>query len=299
MSKVDAGLTIVGNLDKKLVKSSSMAQLHELLRTPFGRLMWTKDKGEAIRAGQWFTTHLQADHFNAQGKMLERYDLGSGLVTNVGVMAMANDFAWSGQLNLSTLGLANNHAWGTGTTAAATTDVQLQTAVAPTTTTAVAGVQSLLTATLATGQKYQSVATITQSVAGPVAITEWALLSNLTMSATTGSPFTAGSATTGTVTGTALTASSATVRGNQQFIFKDTSAGTPFYGLVLSNTTSVITVPAWYTVAGGLVSGSNPASSDAYTIQPVAWDHRVFSAVNTSLNDSIVFTYTVTINSGG
>ena len=48
-------------------------------------------------------------------------NLGSGLVTNVGVLAMANEYAWanpSGAVN-TILALSNYHATGTGTTAAA------------------------------------------------------------------------------------------------------------------------------------------------------------------------------------
>jgi hypothetical protein len=60
----------------------------------------------------------------------------------------------------------------------------------------------------------------------------------------------------------------------------------------------VVTVPAWYLVASGL-AGQAPANTETYVIRPVMWDHKVFSAVNVANGDSIQFTYTLTINSGG
>lgn len=265
-----------------------------ILRTPVGALAFDPhDKGSAVITGrQVFATSLLARHTDAHGHLIEDYDLGSGLVTNVGVLAMANDFAWSAQLNLATLALSNQHAWGTGTTAAAATDIACQTLAAPTTTTAVTGTQSLVSA--ANVQKYQTVATITAG--STLAITEWGLHTSATLSATTGTPFTATTATSGTATGTPLTASSATVRGQQQMVLRP--ATTTVWGLILSNTTSVMTIPAWYKVSDG-TAGSTPGSTEAYTIIPVLWDHKVFSAINVVSGDSIQFSYQLTINSGG
>jgi hypothetical protein len=221
-------------------------------------------------------------------------DLGSGLVTNVGVLALANDFGWanpSGTTN-TTLANAKYHATGTGATAAAATDIKLQTVSTAGGQTPVAGTQVLSSA--ANSHKYQSVATI--SYTGGEAVTEWGLFTGGTLSATTGSPFTATTATTATATATPFTASSATVAGQQLTVFE--AGTTTVYGLVLSNTTSVITIPAWYTVAGG-TAGSTPGSTETYTIRPVMWDHKVFSAINVVNGDSIQYTYTLTINSGG
>jgi hypothetical protein len=243
--------------------------------------------------GVQFHSHLGAQHFRG-GRLIGRHDLGSGLVTNAGVLALANDFAWSASLNLSTLGLANNHAWGTGATAAAATDIALQTLAAPTTTTAVAGVQSLISA--ANLQKYQTVATITAG--GSLAITEWGLHSFLTLTASTGTPFTATSASSWTDTGSAQTASSPTVRGLQQLIVRPGT--TTVWGLNLSNTTHVGTIVTngWYKVADG-TAGSTPGATEAFTIIPVMFDHKVFAAINVVLNDSIAFTYQLTVTSGG
>jgi len=249
-----------------------------------------------------FATRLMADHYNADGELVGQYDLGSGLNTNVGVLALANDFAWSVTNAPNNLfRFMKYHATGTGATAAAATDIKLQTASANGGQTPVVGTQVLVSA--ANVQKYQTVATV--SYTGTEAVTEWglfaydsALPTTANLSDATGSPFTAGSGTTGTVTGTPLTASSTTVMGQQLSIFENTGNATPSWGLVTSNTTSVVTVPAWYKVSDG-TAGANPANTNTYVIRPIMWDHKVFSAINVNTGDSIQFTYSLTINSGG
>lgn len=251
--------------------------------------------------GMAFQSHLQADVFR-QGRHIGSLDLGSGLVTNVGVLALANDALWSVTNAPNNLfRFTKYHASGTGTTAAAATDIKLQTASGNGGQTPVAGTQVLVSA--ANVQKYQTVATINYT--GTEAVTEWGLLAYdstlpavTALSDATGSPFTAGSGTTGTVTGTPLTASSASVMGQQMSIFENTGNATPSWGLVLSNTTSIVTVPAWYKVSDG-TAGSNPANTNTYVIRPIMWDHKVFAAINVGSGDSIQFTYTLTINSGG
>lgn len=283
-------------LDKLLPKFSTVLGRignYALVRSKSGLHVVLDPQGSAngFPGGISFHTHLQANHIR-NGRLVKSHDLGSGLVTNVGVLALANDFAWSAQLNLSTIGLANNHAWGIGTTAAAATDIALQTLSAPTTTTAQAGVQTLVSA--ANLQKYQSVATI---VAGSsLAITEWGLHSLATLSASTGTPFTAAGATSWQDTGSLQTASSATVRGLQQTVVRPGT--TTVWGLNLSNTTHIGTIPAWYKVADGTL-GATPGATEAFTIIPVLWDHKVFAAINVVSGDSIQFTYSLTVTSGG
>lgn len=270
-----------------------------LVRVPKTLLpRWVHDPqgaADAFPGGIAFHTNLHATHLRG-ARVMRRINLGSGLVTNVGVLALANDFAWAAPSGaaINTLKLANNHISGTGTNAAATTDIKLQTISTQGGQTPVAGTQTLVSA--ANLQKYKSVATI--SYTGAEAVTEWGLICSSTVSASTGSPFTAGSATTGTVTGTPLTASSATVQGQQQNIFENTGNATPSWGLVLANTTSIITVPAWYKVSDGTV-GANPANTDAYVIRPVLWDRKQFAAINVANGDSIQFTYTLTVTAGG
>ena len=275
-----------------------------------------------VSADQSFQTNLTVQVFDKDGKPKKAQDvmelnwldklrfgrktsidLGTGLVTNVGVLALANDGLWS------VTNAPNNlfrylkyHATGTGTTAAAATDIKLQTASTNGGQTPVAGTQVLVSA--ANAQKYQTVATV--SYTGAEAVTEWglfaydsALPATSALSDATGSPFTAGTATTGTVTATPLTASSTTAMGQQMSIIENTGNATPHWGLVTSNTTSVVTVPAWYKVSDGTAAGTTPANTNAYVFRPIMWDHKVFSAINVANGDSIQFTYTVTVNSGG
>jgi hypothetical protein len=285
---------------------SKIIRLPAPLRNRFGlpaQFAITPDNGDAKHAVAFYT-HLYADHFRGD-RLIDKRDLGSGLVTHAGTLALANDWQWASPsaAAVNVLKLMNYHASGTGATAAAATDIQLQTLAAPTTTTAVTGTQTIIQpAALGTNaQQYQSVGLVSYTTT--LAITEWGLHNAAALSATTGSPFTATSATTGTVTATPLTASSTTVQGSQQMIVKP--ATTTVWGMVFSNTTSVFTFRAatatnggWYTVAAG-AAGATPGATETYVILPVLWDHKVFSAINVVNGDSIQFTYQLTVQSGG
>lgn len=279
------------NLNTRRIRPAAPHKARSLRLPGLGRILLTRDEGDAgIFASEVFSTNLTAFHRDGDGKLKHTHDLGSGLVTNVGVLALANDFNWA--QNAQTLKLANRHASGTGATAAAATDIVLQTASTNGGQSPVTGTQTLVSA--ANSQKYQTVGTI--SYTGSEAVTEWGLFSAGTLSATTGSPFTATSATSGTATGTPYTASSSTVQGQQQFIV--VAGTTTVWGLVTSNSTSVLTHPGWYKVADG-TAGATPGSTEAFSLKPVMWDHKTFSAINVVSGDSIQFTYQLTVNSGG
>lgn len=301
--------------------------MNKVFRFPSGHaLSIVKDPhGSAIRAGasSVFSTNLSAQVFDKDGNVKKVVDyfqcnpaqrayhklrgstklnLGSGAVTNVGVLAMANDFAWT-PTNAPNSILRNlkYHATGTGATAEAATDIKLQTPSTSGGQTPVAGTQVLVSA--ANAQKWQSVATI--SYTATETVSEWAIFAyggtlpaTTALSDATGSPFTAGTATSGTVTATPLTASSTTALGQQFSIFENTGNATPSWGLVTSNTTSVVTVPAWYKVSDG-TAGANPANTNTYVIRPIMFDHKKFTGIGVNNGDSIQFTYTLTINSGG
>jgi hypothetical protein len=251
-------------------------------------------RGAAERTGGLvFGTNLKARYFRG-GKYQGETDLGSGLVTNIGVLALANDMNWAAPSGaaINLFKLLKYHASGTGATAAAATDYKLQTASANGGQTPVAGTQVFTPADNL--QKIVSVATIAYT--GTEAVTEWGFFNASTLSHTTGTPFTATSATGGTVTATPLTASSSTVQGETQNVLETTT--TPRIGLITANTTSVITIPNWLVATTG-ASGSTPGSTEAFSIRPVMWDHKVFSAINVNNGDSIQFTYSLTISSGG
>jgi len=281
----------------------STARLSQLLGRKWGLALVYDPQGaaEGYPGGISFHSHLGAKVIR-DGQVVKSHDLGSGLVTNVGVLALATDYAQTVTNAPHNLFRAlKYHASGTGVTAAAATDIKLQTVSTQGGQTPVAGTQVLVSA--ANLQKYQSVATIAYT--GGEAVTEWgffaydfSLPTTANLTDATGSPFTAGSATTGTVTATPLTASSATVQGQIMSVFDNTNATRVSWGLVTSNTTSVITVPAWYKTADG-TAGTAPVNADTYVIRPVMWDHKVFSAINVVNLDSIQFTYSLTCTSGG
>jgi len=229
-------------------------------------------------------------------------DLGSGLVTMVGAMALANaalTLASPSGARINTLFLANQHASGKGTTAAATFDYKIETASTVGGQTPQAGTQTFAATGTMVVPKYQTVGTI--SYTNTEAVTEWGLFSSATLSATTGTPMTACAATTFTGTSTPFTASSSTVQGLQQQIVIPST--TTVLGLIQSNTTSVATLcnngtTGWFTQAAG-TAGSTPGSTEQYTLRPIMWDHKVFSALNVVNGDSIQYTYALTITPGG
>jgi hypothetical protein len=243
--------------------------------------------------GIQFRSNLKAALYH-RGKYQGVRDLGSGLVTNIGVMALANDMNWASPsaAAVNVFKLLKFHASGKGVTAAAATDFKIETDSTVGGQTPVSGTQVFTTADNL--QKIVGVATINYT--GTEAVTEWGWYNDSTLSRTTGSPFTATSATGGTVTGTPLTASSTTVQGEQQHVVHTTT--TPRIGLIVSNTTSVITIPAWLVATTG-AAGSTPGATETYALRPLMWDHKVFSAINVVNTDSIQFTYTLTISSGG
>lgn len=220
------------------------------------------------------------------------FSLGSGLTTNVAAQAIMNEWnlAAPSAAAINTIKLANYHTTGTGSTAAAATDIMLTTADAVS---SQAGTQSNVS--VGNTQKYQTVATM--SGYGTEAVTEWGLSTGATFSTTTGTPLTAAAVGSATVTGTPLTASSTTVQGQQQHILVDTTASPNVYALVLSNTTSVATILAWYRKDTG-AAGSTPGNTDAIAWYQILLDHKVFSAINTVSGDTIQFTYQLTIASG-
>ncbi len=229
-------------------------------------------------------------------------NLGSGLVTNVGATALANEavtLASPSAARINALFLANWHASGKGVTAAAATDYKIQTISTNGGQTPVQGAQTVATTSTMAVPIYQTVATIAYT--GSEAVTEWGLFTGSTLTSTTGTPFTAATATTWQDTGSAQTASSTTVQGLQQTIVEPGT--TTVIGLNQTNTTHVATLwnngtTGWFTQAAQ-TAGSTPGATEAFTIRPVMWDHKVFSAINVVNGDSIQFTYKLTVTSGG
>lgn len=243
-----------------------------------GPMAVAKDRGHALNpTGQMFDTNVSAAHIRG-GKVIDKRDLGSGLVTNAGVNMLAKDWFWgTGALTFEVM---KNMGSGTGATAAAVGDVTLGTANG---TTAVAGSQSTVEPNI-----YQVVGTLSYS--GSLAITEWGLFLSTTLSGA--------SQSTGTSTAvgtTSMTLSTATWTTNQWAGYTVTTGSV--MGLILSNTGTVLTIGSWRTPSTNALP-SNP-STGTFVINPTMWDRKVFSAINVINGDSIAFTYQLTDTSGG
>lgn len=266
------------------------------IRLPGGRrVIFTDDPGEGFQlAGEQFATRLRAIVRDPHGRLVEEHDLGSGLITNVGMACLANDGLWAAPagVSLATLASCKWHAWGTSETAATTSDVALNALAAPTTANAVAGVTTLLSA--ANSQTHINTATITAG--STLKITEWGIHSAQVLSATTGTPLTAAAATSATVTATPYTASTAELQGEQQLIIK--AGTTAVWGLITKNSTSVLTLPAWYKTSDGTV-GATPGNTEAFTLLPVMLDHRVFGVITVETGNTITFPWELLCKSGG
>jgi hypothetical protein len=261
----------------------------------FGRLGLAYEKqGNALSLGGIsFGTNLKASLYR-KGKLEGTQDLGSGLVTNIGVLALANDMNWAAPSGaaVNLFKLLKYHASGKGITAAAATDYKIETDSTVGGQTPVAGTQVFTPADNL--QKIVSVATIAYT--GTEAVTEWGLFNRSTLNDTTGTPATATGATSLTATATPFTASSATAQGRQQEVVNTTT--TPRIALVTSNSTSVLTIPNWLVSTTG-ATGSTPGATEAFSTRPVMWDHKVFAAINVINGDSVQYTYSLTISSGG
>src|ERR1035441_4127892 len=105
------GLGMGGSLKPKLTNKRS--KVYSFVIPKFGRFAYTRDPGEAgMFLSSMLKTHLGAIIREPDGRIIEEYDLGSGLITNIGVTALANDSNWiteaadrkSTRLNSSHLG---------------------------------------------------------------------------------------------------------------------------------------------------------------------------------------------------
>lgn len=298
MSNIDAELALSGVLHTRRQRVRS-------LRLPGGlRVGWTRDQGgAAIFNSALFDTNLTATIRDAKDRVIDRVPLGSGKVTNAGALALGYDFNCPGVSGAPANLFANlkYHGWGTGAGTENEKDIKLET---PATWEGGANNKArketsyLVTPSGIGTPKLVSVCKLTWPAgeAGEAAIKEWGIFTYESLEATTGSPLTAVSATSGTVTGTPLTASSGTALGEtlKLLVASETSE---IWGLITSNSTSGVTVPAWYKQSTGAVE--EPKSNSPYKLRPVMFDHRTFPVLNLSKGNSIEFTYELEIKSGG
>lgn len=263
-----------------------------------GRVAFSRDPGEAsLLSGNILQTRLSAIVRNPYGEIVEQRELGSGLVTNVGVLALAFDYV-TDAASTAGFNLFSNlkwHAWGTGTTAAATTDIKLQTLGKPNETEATEATTVAVTTNGEGKPKLVSTSKITAS--SSLAITEWGIHTQKKLSETPGTgKFVSVTSTSGKGSGAVFTASTTSIKGERLKIanFTESAEG---WGLVTASSTEVLTVPAWYLQSTGAVK--EPTGTSAYTLKPVMFDHRVFAAINVESGNIIEFPWELEIKSGG
>lgn len=115
--------------------------------------------------GVKFNTNLQALHFDGKGNTLKNYDLGPGLVTNVGVIYLAQSWTGSAQ-SISSFMM---HDSGTGSVAAVVTDTVISKPV---------GVPARATGVQTNPVTAQLQSVGTQTYTASLAITEWGLFNS-------------------------------------------------------------------------------------------------------------------------
>jgi hypothetical protein len=265
-----------------------------------GRIAFSRDPGEAsLFAERFLRTRLGARVFNPYGELVEEYDLGSGKVTNLGVLALANDMNWA-QVSgspVNTLAVSKFHAWGTGVTAAAVTDFELGAYAAPTAATenAVEGTNSLVFQNEGKNQTILSTAKI--KAGGTLSITEWGLHTakaikpaNKTATATSG-------VSLSETTGKPFTESTATVRGEQNTVVwaEKTEA---VIGMITKSSKEVLTIPGWVK-AGHEEKGTTPEATTKFRVIPLLFDHRVFTSIGVESGNEIEFPWSLELVAGG
>jgi hypothetical protein len=314
-----------GSLKPKKLRGNKQSKVYSFTTRKFGRFAWTSDPGEAkLFARDMISTHLGAilrgPDYSKRGQMhlgpiLDEFDLGSGVVTNVGVTALALDSTWFANTNenLATLNTLKFMNWGKGTEAAAQTNwrLQKQEVNEAKNKEAVTVSSSAFTGILAGNAKLIVTGSLEAKEAGPVAITEWGLFSAAKTEGSTAKAATG--VTENTLTdslkleapGTAESKKDA--RGAQQYILwaEKTEAA---YATVVSNTLEVATLAkisgtkAWLKAGtegkGSVETATTPEATSKYQFYPVMWDRRVFSAINVEKGNKIEFPYELTIEGG-
>jgi hypothetical protein len=300
---------ISASLKPRLLKSAQnpkKSKVYSFVIPKFGRFAYTRDPGEAkLFMSQMISTHLGAIVRQPDGKIIDEIDLGSGLVTNIGVTALANDSNWTAETAepLNTLNVCKYINWGTGATAAAQTDWKLQTQAENEAgkKEAVAATSSVLKFASTGNAKIIITGKLEANLAGPTAITEWGLFSAKLTEGTAEKAATSTSATeltdTAKLPAPGTEESKVKVRGAQQYAVWAQKAE-EVYGLILKNTTEKVTIPGWVKNAKA-ETGATPEGTSKYKIYPVMWDHRVFSAINVEKGNQIEFPYELEIKGGG
>ena len=234
------------------------------------------------RLGRWHDDHI---------------DCGYGTVTNAGVNLLVNDaLDWALGSSLADL---LYHASGTGATASAAADYFLQTAIGSGSLTGSTNGYFTGTGVIVAPNIFRTAATMVYSAAGTTAVTEW-IFANAN-GATVASTFTGTTANSGTVSGAPFGSTNANQGWTAEIGGPINTPTTTVMGLVTANSTTVITLGVttaggWFTLAN---AGAGTPGNVAFVLNPTAFDHLVFAAVNVYAGDSISPTFSLSLSSGG
>ena len=310
MNKGDIG--IGGDLGIRPIKAQPYSA--KSFRIPFlgKRLIVTSDPGSgSILASDYMQSHLAAVHVDGDGKVKDAYNLGSGNVQQNFVVALMEDIVGTtSNLAAPILTKLKYMYSGTGTTAN-TYDYALGTAINT--------ASGSITPTLGYASNNATIQWVgTIAYTGTSAVTEWGLFGQASgggapgvVSADSSSTNTWNAQGQATATWTSTLGASAnafagyvTVIGTNSNL-ANTANMTGMY--VISNGTgtagtvvgSVSPTTAYYTLNATGGSASTPGSNTAANLWPLMADHKTFAAINVVNGDSIQFTYTLTIQSGG
>jgi hypothetical protein len=229
-------------------------------------------------------------------------DLGSGLITNAGVLALAQD-ALQGveakkELPFNLFANLKYHAWGSKKAGAMKIeDIELEKFEVTSTGAGKATAATTTTVTAVGTGEPKIVSTSKLKAEGSLEIVEWGIFCGEKIETTPGTgKFVSVTAGSGKASGAVFTASTTEIKGERLNIaeFAESEDG---WGLITSNTTEVLTVPAWYKTSTGGVK--EPTGISAYVTRPLMFDRRTYAPINVEVGNTIEYPWELTIKSGG
>lgn len=257
----------------------------------------------AFLAQQHYLTSLRARHIR-DGSVIGEYDFGWGKVNEMLAIGLAKD--WVGTTNNKAAPILTQLKYmysGTSSTTEQSYDYGLGT---PVTTASGSITPTLAVVATSNNASLQWVGTIAYT--GSNAVVEWGLFnanvsgsqyntSTVTYSATTITPGSSPSWTVNTWAGYVAVSGASSGTANQ------TGYNAAF---IESNSATALTIAqasndgiSYWTTSNNGGAGSTPTTNTRFDIWPFMADHKTFAAINVVSGDSIQFTYTLTVNSGG
>ena len=284
------------------------------VRLPFnkGRIAFTSDPGEANEfLIPQYRTRLRAIVRDPEDQILEEHDLGSGVCTAVGVLALAYAGTLGGEgkakESFDLFSHLKWHQWGTSESSGIQNIKLGSAATNKNTGSAAKAVEATNKVTPSGVGKPKLVSTATIEAESTLEIKEWGIFSQQLLSEEKGTgKFKEGqlSATTAEASGAVLTASTTEVLGERLKVLEAQensakekgSVADEGWALITSNSTTVYTFPAWYKEDTG--GAYTPEKTSAYVLRPVMFDHRSFAVINVVSGNKIEFPWELEIEGG-